>query len=83
MQRTRKTGTTIRIPSITDFVKKDAAGNISCIECKSSATAPLAQNQRRAFLEIAKTGGTVVGKGKPGGPRGTQIPPKPVEIKRP
>jgi hypothetical protein len=52
-------------------------------EFKSSATAPLTPNQRKAFPEIEQTGATVVGKGKPGWPGGTQIPPTKVEVVRP
>lgn len=66
-----------------DWVTKDAAGNIGCVECKASATAPLTPNQAVAFPEIGNTGATVVGKGKPGVPGGTVIPPTSVEIKRP
>lgn len=66
-----------------DIVTRDAQGNIQCIECKSSATAPLTRNQKSAFPEIEQSGGTVVGKGKPGFPGGTQIPPNKVEIVRP
>ncbi|MBX3217240.1 MAG: RHS repeat-associated core domain-containing protein [Labilithrix sp.] len=72
-------GTRTRI----DFVTKDASGTISCIECKSSATARLTENQARAFPEIAKSGATVVGKGKPGIPGGTKIPATQVQIRRP
>ena len=66
-----------------DIVTRDAQGNISCIECKSSATAPLTKNQKAGFPEIEQSGGTVVGKGKPGFPGGTKIPPTKVEIVRP
>ncbi|MEC8230703.1 MAG: pyocin, partial [Pseudomonadota bacterium] len=40
-------------------------------------------NQRAAFPEIQQTGGVVVGKGKPGFPGGTRIPPTKVNIVRP
>ena len=58
-------------------------GTIECIECKASATAPLTANQALAFPEIAKTGAVVVGKGKPGLPGGTVIPPTTVKVVRP
>jgi len=66
-----------------DMIGRDADGEISCVECKSSATAPLTKNQKAAFPEIEKTGGTIVGKGKPGFPGGTRIPPTRIEILRP
>ncbi|AUG01695.1 hypothetical protein CXQ81_14125 [Pseudomonas sp. 09C 129] len=64
-------------------VARFEAGEISCVECKSSEIAPLTKNQKKAFPEIEKTGATVVGKGKPGFPGGTTIPPTRVEIIRP
>lgn len=66
-----------------DMMGRDTDGEISCIECKSSDTAPLTKNQKAAFPEIEKTGATIVGKGKPGFPGGTKIPPTRVEILRP
>jgi hypothetical protein len=39
--------------------------------------------QAQAHPEIQKTGATVVGKGKPGYPAGTQIPPTSVNVIRP
>ncbi|RME29063.1 MAG: hypothetical protein D6798_01045, partial [Deltaproteobacteria bacterium] len=72
-------GTRTRI----DFVTMQADGTIGCVECKASATAPLTKNQKAAFPEIAESGATVVGKGKPGVPGGTQIPPTEVDIIRP
>jgi hypothetical protein len=66
-----------------DMMGRDTDGEISCVECKSSDTAPLTKNQKAAFPEIEKTGATVVGKGKPGFPGGTRIPPTRVEILRP
>ena len=56
---------------------------IRCVECKSSATAPLTTNQRAGFPEIGTGGATVRGAGKPNVPGGTQIPPTQVEIVRP
>lgn len=66
-----------------DMLGRDADGNISCIECKSSDTAPLTRNQKLAYPEIEESGAVVVGKGKPGFPGGTVIPPTKVEIVRP
>lgn len=66
-----------------DIMSRDAAGKISCHECKASATAPLTKNQKAAHPEIAASGAVVVGKGKPGFPAGTVIPPQEVKIIRP
>ena len=66
-----------------DIMAKDNEGNIRCIECKSSKTAPLTKNQSKAFPEIEQSGGTIVGKGKPGFEGGTRIPPTKIEIFRP
>ncbi|WP_324726794.1 S-type pyocin domain-containing protein, partial [Pseudomonas chlororaphis] len=66
-----------------DMMGRDAEGNISCVECKSSETAPLTRNQKRGFPEIEKGGAIIVGKGKPGFPGGTEIPPTRIEIIRP
>lgn len=66
-----------------DWVTKDSAGTIGCVECKASATARLTRNQTAAHPEIGRSGATVVGKGKPGIPGGTVIPPTLVQIRRP
>jgi hypothetical protein len=66
-----------------DMMGRDTDGEISCVECKSSDTAPLTKNQKAAFPEIEKSGATIVGKGKPGFPGGSRIPPTRVEILRP
>ncbi|MHC8400513.1 S-type pyocin domain-containing protein [Pseudomonas sp. MDT1-17] len=66
-----------------DMLGRNTDGDITCVECKSSETAPLTKNQKSAFPEIERSGATVVGKGKPGFPGGTQIPPTKVEIVRP
>jgi RHS repeat-associated protein len=66
-----------------DVAGRDAAGNVRLTEAKSSATARLTPNQRKAFPEIERTGGTVVGRGKPGLEGGTKIPPTTVEVCRP
>jgi RHS repeat-associated protein len=65
-----------------DWVTKDS-GTIGCVECKASATAPLTPGQTAAHPEIAQTGATVVGKGKPGIPGGTVISPTEVQVRRP
>lgn len=66
-----------------DFLTLDPlTGDVSCVECKASSTAPLTTNQKLAFPEIAQSGGTVVGAGKPGFPGGTTIPPTTVQIIR-
>ncbi|MDP8100094.1 hypothetical protein QJU32_09600, partial [Pasteurella atlantica] len=66
-----------------DFISKGKTGEVKCIECKSSQTAPLTKNQRKAFSEIEKSGATVIGKGKDGFDSGTIIPPTKIEIVRP
>ena len=66
-----------------DLMGRDAKGNIVCTECKASATAPLTKNQAAAFPEIQQSGAVVIGKGKPGFPGGTEIPPTTVNIIRP
>jgi RHS repeat-associated protein len=66
-----------------DALGRDASGAIRCTECKSSATASLTKNQSAAFPEIKQSGAVVVGRGKPGFPGGTQIPPTKVDVIRP
>jgi filamentous hemagglutinin len=66
-----------------DILGTDANGNIVCIECKASSTAPLTINQKIGFPEISQTGATIVGNGKPGFLGGTTIPPTVVQIVRP
>ena len=67
-----------------DFVSKNKkTGQTKLTEAKSSQKAPLTKNQKKAFPEIAKDGGTVVGKGKGQFPGGTKIPPTKVDIIRP
>jgi len=58
-------------------------GTVELTEAKSSATAPLTKAQKQAFPEIQQAGATVVGKGKPGFPTGTVIPPTTVNVVRP
>ncbi|MGE5329369.1 MAG: pre-toxin TG domain-containing protein [Deltaproteobacteria bacterium] len=59
------------------------AGDVKITESKSSLTAPLTKNQKKAFPEIEQKGATVVGKGKPPFKGGTKIPPTKVDIVRP
>lgn len=66
-----------------DMIGRDKNGDINCVECKASDTAPLTRNQKKAFPEIERSGGTILGKGKPGFPGGTVIPPTRVDIVRP
>lgn len=67
-----------------DLIGKDKATNQPILtEAKSSPTAPLTKNQKKAFPEIEQSGATVVGQGKPGYPAGTKIPPTKVDIVRP
>jgi filamentous hemagglutinin len=79
---------TLELPSGTqvrhDFVTRNrVTGQIGCIECKSSATAPVKPNQTKAFREMEEHESTVVGRGKPAFPPGMKIPPTKVEIRRP
>jgi hypothetical protein len=79
---------TVQLPSgrllRLDFVTREpTTGEIGCIECKVSPTAQLRQNQALGFPELEQAGAMVVGKGKPGFPGGTKIPPTRVEIRRP
>ncbi|WP_241163376.1 filamentous hemagglutinin N-terminal domain-containing protein [Ralstonia solanacearum] len=66
-----------------DMIGRDANGKIVCQECKASDTAPMTKNQGKAFPEIESGGAVVVGKGKPGFPGGTVIPPTKIDIVRP
>ena len=77
-------GTESGVTTRLDFLTRDPlTGEIGCVECKSSLTAPLTTNQALAFPEIEQSGGTILGIGKPGFPGGTQIPPTAVTIIRP
>ena len=74
-----KDGTRVRI----DIAKKEPKGICKLLECKSSSTAPLTKNQKKAFPEIKKSGATVVSKNKKHFPYGSKIEPTEVEIVRP
>jgi hypothetical protein len=66
-----------------DFVTRDPeTGAMECVECKASDTAPLSRGQKPAFPEIERSGGIIVGKGKPGFPGGTDIPAGEVRVIR-
>ena len=47
-----------------DAIGYDKDGNLIIKEFKSSSTAPLTRNQRKAFVELKNSGGTVVREGK-------------------
>jgi len=66
-----------------DIMSTTPSGEIAMTEAKSSATAPLTKNQKAAHPEIARTGTTVAGKGKPPYVGGTRIPPTEVKVVRP
>ncbi|MEX0425884.1 hypothetical protein KDV38_19455 [Providencia rettgeri] len=72
-------GTKVRV----DMIGKDKNGVINCVECKSSQTAPLTDNQKTGYPDLEKNGGIIVGEGKPGFEGGTKLPPTKVEIVRP
>ncbi|MCX7569426.1 DNA-binding protein [Tumebacillus sp. DT12] len=75
-----ESGTKTRV----DFLGRNKeTGQTEITEAKSSSTAPLTKNQRTAFPEIAESGGTVVGNGKPPYVGGTKIPPGEVKVVRP
>jgi hypothetical protein len=67
-----------------DFLSQGpGSGEIRCLECKASVTARETANQKKAFKEIAESGATIVGAGKPGYEGGMKIPATKVEILRP
>ncbi|WP_231559824.1 hypothetical protein ACPVTF_08095 [Geobacillus icigianus] len=74
-----KSGVKTRIDIIST---NSQTGQIRCIECKASSTAPLTKNQKKAFPEIEQSGAIVVGKGKAPYTGGTKIPPTKIEIIR-
>ena len=69
------------VRTILDFVIKENGIDI-CIECKSSATAPLTKNQKIAFPEIKEKGAIVISSDKEGYPKGTLIQPTEIKIER-
>jgi hypothetical protein len=67
-----------------DFIARDPiTGEVICIECKSSETAPVTTAQSHAHREMLRDGATIMGQGKPGFPGGMKIPPTKVQIWRP
>jgi hypothetical protein len=76
-------GTESGPPTRVDFLTRDPlTGQIGCIECKASQTAPLTRNQSLAFPQIEQSGGTILGAGEPDFPGGTKISPTAVKIVR-
>jgi RHS repeat-associated protein len=71
------------VKTVIDVVSKNSSGATNLQEAKSSATARLTPNQAAGHPEIQNSGATVVGRGKPGFPGGTKIPPTPVKVVRP
>jgi filamentous hemagglutinin len=53
-----------------------------CIECKASETARVLKEQQEFLDELAASGGTIKGNGKPGYGGGTVLPPIPYRIDR-
>ncbi|WP_110915626.1 hemagglutinin repeat-containing protein [Enterobacter roggenkampii] len=78
---TIKTGSGVNVR--VDIMTKDSSGNIFCVECKSSETAPLTPNQKIGYPEIENSGGVIMGVGKPGFDGGTVIPPTKIDVIRP
>lgn len=66
-----------------DVASRTSSSAVRLREAKASGTAPLTRNQAKAHPEIANSGATVIGKGKPGFPGGTKLLPTKVEIVRP
>lgn len=67
-----------------DVIGKDKeSGKVKGVEAKGSDTAGFTKNQKKAFPEIEESGAVVVGKGKPGYPKGTKIPPQKIKVVRP
>ena len=58
-------------------------GKVEILEYKSSDTAPLTPNQRKAFPYLEQNGGTIVGDGKGIFTGGETISPTRVEVERP
>ena len=58
-----------------DAIGLDSNNKVVISEYKSSDTAPLRTNQKKAFNEILSTGAVVVGKGKGIFSKGYKIPP--------
>jgi len=78
--KSNESGTKTRVDAIG---VDEATGQPALGEFKSSETADLTKNQAKAHPEIARSGGVVVGAGKPGFPGGTEIPPTATTVLRP
>ena len=71
-------------PVRADALTRDpSTKEIGVVDFKSSELAPLTPNQMRTYREIEDSGGTIIGRGKPGFEGGTTIPPTRVQIIRP
>ncbi|GAB6455757.1 MULTISPECIES: WXG100 family type VII secretion target [unclassified Bacillus cereus group] len=73
-----KSGVRTRI----DIGGKDANGKIDLVELKSSPTAPLTKNQKKAFPEIAESGAIVKSRNKPPFEHLEEIPPTKINVIR-
>ena len=73
-----KSGVRTRI----DIGGKDANGKIDLVELKSSPTAPLTKNQKKAFPEIAELGAIVKSRDKPPFEHLEEIPPTKINVIR-
>jgi hypothetical protein len=58
-----------------DVATKDKSAGVGLNETKKGATNGRNARQREVDAEIERSGGTIVGKGKPGFPPGERIPP--------
>jgi hypothetical protein len=68
-------------PTRVDLIARNpVTGTIHCFECKSSESAPLTKDQRKAFPRIEQGGATILGAGKPAFPGGSSIPPTKIEF---
>ncbi|EEM56242.1 MULTISPECIES: WXG100 family type VII secretion target [Bacillus cereus group] len=65
-----------------DIAGKDIDGKIDLIELKSSPTAPLTKNQKKAFPEIEESGAVVRSRSKPPFEYLEEIPPTKVKVIR-
>ncbi|PGL35937.1 type VII secretion protein [Bacillus cereus] len=65
-----------------DIGGKDANGKIDLVELKSSPTAPLTKNQKKAFPEIAESGAIVKSRNKPPFEHLEEIPPTKINVIR-
>ena len=65
----------VRVDAIGYIRNEDGTYSLQILEFKSTKTARMTKNQRKAFPKIAKEGGVVVGKGKGIFTEGRVIPP--------